>query len=284
MKRLKLLYISLILLLSVCKVYAEGDTLSNDTLSCGFLQSGTYFDPLYLDPMEAQLFISFNPLYLHNNKRYGNVYMPFSLGLFKSVYRWKKSELGFDVLVNTQFIWKNDKKNINRRYMISGDYKVGIVYNYIINENIKIRTRLWHTSVHEANDYIYEKRLTTWTADPVNYEQLDITAMYKFRIARFYCGPGVVVRPDSPLRKRFSMQAGTMVDLKSEKKVSFICGFDAKMLQQFEYRPNIKIGAGCRIGIKKRSLRLIVEYYNGYTPYTRFEKNKAEWLGIGLYL
>lgn len=276
---LRIIQLGIILSISAFNLIAQ----ENDTCKVAILPTGGFFEPIYTDPQEAQTFVTVCPLFLVNKKKQESVYMPFSLGFVKTILRWKKYELGFDALVNTQFEWKKNFKNVNSRYMISGDYKISSFFNIQFSEKFTLRNRLWHISVHEANDYIYENRLATWKPDPVNYEQFDMTLEYKQSIFIHYLGGGAIVRPDLPLRKRIASQIGTMLDKSIRKKLSFIAGIDAKMLQQFDYRPNIKIVAGLKYGQSRSAIKFIIEYYNGHTPYSKFEERMVEWLGFGIY-
>jgi len=123
-----------------------------------------------------------------------------------------------------------------------------------------------------------------WNNDPTNYEQIDITILYKWKFLKTYFGTGYVVSPDAS-RKRHSMQLGIFTENIPKEKLDFlVLGFDIRMLQNNDYYPNLKCGLGARF-FNEKPFYLMMEYYLGHLPYSRFESEVfTTWYGLGLYI
>ena len=251
------------------------------------LPKNTYFDPILLDPIECQPYIGFfGYSQIDNNTKKG--YVPFSMATQKVLTRWQKDslngyEIGFDAAAFTQFEWLivNDKW---QRNILNSDFKGSFFLN-VRKDKWALRTRLYHISSHLGDDYIIRNKIRSYTPNPVNYEQLDITLSHVTPKLRIYSAMGLVVRPET-IRKRFSSQFGFIFNqfISSDKYYEFIFGSDVKILAQNNYQPNVKIASGIRIAkIFNNPVCFLLEFYQGHLPFSVYEIKKVKWAGISFY-
>ncbi|MBD2701082.1 DUF1207 domain-containing protein [Spirosoma sp. BT702] len=253
-----------------------------------FLPKGHLFDPILLDPLEAQTYGSVLPAYWTEGKKYPGSIVPFAFGFAKPFYRrttaeGRSSEWVLDLASFTQFeAYYDAKADRARRTIMNNDYKVSIIYNLRRGEN-NYRFRVYHLSSHLGDDYIYRNQITAPTPNSVNYELLDVTYSRNVNNWRLYGGAGIVLRK-SEERKLLSAQLGAFYKKPSLKATRLVGGLDIKFWQQTDFRPGIHGGIGFELGRTQNNLTFLLEGYSGFRPYSQFENQQTSWIGFGLYL
>lgn len=253
-----------------------------------FLPKGHLFEPILLDPLEAQTYGSVLPGYWTEGKKYAGSIIPFAFGFAKPFYR-RTTEAGragewvLDLASFTQFeAYHDDKAGKARRQIMNNDYKISIIYNLRRGDNT-YRFRVYHLSSHLGDDYIYRNQLTAPSPNSVNYELLDVTYSRTVNNWRLYGGGGVVLRKTDE-RKPLSAQLGVFYKKPSTQAARLVGGIDVKFWQQTDFRPGIHGGVGIELGRSQNNLTFLVEGYSGFRPYSQFEDQQTAWIGVGLYL
>ena len=253
-----------------------------------FLPKGHLFEPILLDPLEAQTYGSVLPGYWTEGQKYKGSIVPFAFGFAKPFYRrtaspGRSEEWVLDLASFTQFeAYHDDLQNKARRQIMNTDYKISIIYNIRRGEN-NYRIRVYHLSSHLGDDYIYRNKLTAPSPNSVNYELLDITYSRNVSNWRLYGGAGVVLRKTEE-RKPLSAQLGAFYKKPSTKAARLVGGVDIKFWQQTDFRPGIHGGIGIELGRTQNNLTFLLEGYSGFRPYSQFEDQQTSWIGVGLYL
>ncbi|UFH56209.1 DUF1207 domain-containing protein [Spirosoma sp. KNUC1025] len=253
-----------------------------------FLPKGHLFDPIVLDPLEAQTYGSVLPGYWTEGKKYAGSIIPFAFGFAKPFYRrttdpGRAEEWVLDLASYTQFEAYHDSKlNKARRQIMNNDYKISIIYNIRRGDN-NYRIRVYHLSSHLGDDYIYRNQITAPSPNSVNYELLDFTYSRTVNNWRLYGGAGVVLRKTEE-RKPISAQLGLFYKKPSTNAARLVGGVDVKFWQQTDFRPGIHGGVGIELGRTQNNLTFLVEGYSGFRPYSQFEDQQTSWIGVGVYL
>ncbi len=253
-----------------------------------FLPKGHLFDPILLDPLEAQTYGSVLPVYVTDGKQYRGSIVPFAFGFAKPFYRrttapGRATEWVLDLASFTQFETYHDAQlNKARRQIVNNDYKISIIYNVRRGLN-NYRFRVYHLSSHLGDDYIYRNRITAPTPNSVNYEVVDATYSRMVQAWRLYGGIGFGLRKPEE-RKLLSAQVGAYYKKPSDRAARLVGGIDIKCWQQTNFRPGIHSGIGIELGRTQNNLTFLLEGYSGFRPYSQFESQQTAWLGIGLYL
>lgn len=253
-----------------------------------FLPKGHLFDPIILDPLEAQTYGSILPGYWTEGQKYKGSIVPFAFGFAKPFYRrttepGRAEEWVLDLASFTQFeAYHDDVANKARRQIVNTDYKISIIYNIRRGEN-NYRIRVYHISSHLGDDYIYRNKITAPSPNSVNYEQLDFTYSRTVSDWRLYGGAGIVLRKTEE-RKLFSAQLGAFYKKPSTHAARLVGGADIKFWQQTDFRPGIHGGIGVELGRTQNNLTFLLEGYSGFRPYSQYEQQQTSWIGVGLYL
>ncbi|GAB3784980.1 hypothetical protein GCM10028818_45860 [Spirosoma horti] len=253
-----------------------------------FLPKGHLFDPILLDPLEAQTYGSILPGYWTEGKKYKGSIVPFAFGFAKPFYRHSTDathaeEWVLDLASFTQFeAYHDDVQDKARRQIMNTDYKISIIYNVRRGDN-NYRFRVYHISSHLGDDYIYRNKLTAPSPNSVNYEQLDATYSRVVDNWRLYGGLGIVLRKAEE-RKLMSAQLGAFYKKPSASAARLVGGVDIKFWQQTDFRPGIHGGIGVELGRTQNNLTFLLEGYSGFRPYSQYEQQQTSWIGVGLYL
>ncbi|WP_461109570.1 DUF1207 domain-containing protein [Spirosoma koreense] len=253
-----------------------------------FLPKGHLFEPILLDPLEAQTYGSVLPAYWTEGKKYAGSIVPFAFGFAKPFYRrtgdaGRAEEWVLDLASFTQFeAYHDDVANKARRRIMNTDYKISIIYNIRRGEN-NYRIRVYHLSSHLGDDYIFRNQITAPSPNAVNYELLDFTYSRTVNNWRMYGGAGVVLRKTEE-RKPISAQLGLFYKRPSTKAARLVGGVDVKFWQQTDFRPGIHGGIGIELGRTQNNLTFLLEGYSGFRPYSQYEDQQTSWIGVGLYL
>jgi len=244
---------------------------------------------IFMDPTEIQMSGSINGILSKNIT--AEQYLPFSVGGDQSIFSKQVSEnkaweIVGEIGVFTQFEWK-EVDGIQQRNLINIDYKVAFSFVKKIDHLHTYRLRFFHVSSHLGDDYILRNSIRSYTENMVNYEQLEFTYFRQLPQirAQLITGIGAVIRPNAT-RLPFSYIFGVDNFLQQEdRKWSFTSGLVFKGFQETNFDLNVKAGGGIayRSDAKKEPIRIVLEYYAGHLPYSQFEQEKMEWLGLGLY-
>jgi len=254
-----------------------------------FLNRGSYFEPIILDPTECQTSVGLYKLWVKGDENSG-VYILANLGFQQSIVRYDINEnsgfeFRFGAAAFTQFTVKKVERNAYLGEMENTDYKLSFFFNYKYKA-FSLRFRAFHKSSHFADDYILRNSITEANPGTLNYEQLDLTGSYQFQNIRLYGGFGMVITPNA-IRQRFSTQAGFLFrkSKNPDSIIRYILGADIKIFQQNNFTPNLRFGTGIEIGnMEKIHIGFLIEYYNGHLPYSVLEYKKVQWLGASLIL
>ncbi len=275
---------------------AAPENIQSSSVKAEFLPRGHLFAPITLDPLEAQTYLSVLPVFVIDGNRYNGSYVPFSFGFGKPFYRWptkkgRAAEVGLDIVSFTQFEVYRDENNVQRRQIVNNDYKVSIFYNLRSGRN-SWRFRGYHLSSHLGDDYLIRNQINYRTPNPVNYELLDVTYSRDVQTLegmRYYVNLGYGLRkPDE--RRKISAQAGFYYRKPNPatgaaKFVRPVAGIDLKVWQQNDFRPGIHFAAGIELGKStSNSLSFLIESYTGFRPYSQYESQQIQWVGLGVYL
>ncbi len=273
---------------SIAEVLANSATPSVVRANKEFLPKGHLFEPILLDPLEAQTYGSVFPAYWTEGEKYKGSIVPFAFGFAKPFYRHtsapdRAEEWVLDLASFTQFEAYHDAvANKARRRIMNTDYKISIIYNIRRGEN-NYRIRVYHLSSHLGDDYIFRNQITAPSPNAVNYELLDFTYSRTVNNWRLYGGAGVVLRKTEE-RKPLSAQFGTFYKKPSTRATRLVGGVDVKFWQQTNFRPGIHGGIGFELGRTQNNLTFLLEGYSGFRPYSQYEDQQTAWIGLGLYL
>ena len=213
----------------------------------------------------------------------------FSAGFRRNVIRWhhpydRASELGFELCVFPQFIFEKPFETFRVNFF-NVDFKVGLHYQYRINNQWRLRARIYHVSAHLGDDYIYRYEIEHYVQNQRIFEMLDFSASWLQGPFTLYGTVGCFIHSTYG-RLPLLVQAGAQWKRPSRKISWFqwIAGIDLRCEQETGFRPSLHLGAGVVFGpSEKFPVTVMVDYYNGNMPYSLYGDVFIQWAGASLY-
>lgn len=253
-----------------------------------WLPAGQLFPSLRFDPHEAQCsgsLYAFSDPGGWQNQCFAN----FSLGMRRNILRFqhpgeRKSEAGLEVAVLTQFLFEEpfERFQVN---LFNVEFKIGAYYQYKLNDHWSFRARLSHLSAHLGDDYIFRYDIEHFLDNRRIYEMIDAAAAWQQGPWMVYGDAGFIFHSTYE-RRPLILQCGGQWNPGSKKKnwISWLIGADLLFEQQACFRPGVHTGAGIVLGKKDRHpVTIVLDYYNGYLPYSLYDDVVIQWIGASLY-
>lgn len=250
-----------------------------------FLPEKHYFDPLILDPVESQ---SYGALYAYYEEGawQDKIYSPLSLGFQLPIVQWDKGDHGFEigflasVFFQFEFVEPSSVFLVN---LINTDFKAGIPFTFR-KKRFSLRTTLYHVSSHFSEEYIFRYQINGFSVNKNTYEAVDFHASWQFDQMRYYGGMGIVI--NSPWnRETWKFQGGLLFrkPVRQGSMFNYVAGADLQLHQEPHWSLNAQLGAGIELAMRpSRTFQCMLQYFNGYLPYTQFTDIKVQYIGVSL--
>lgn len=288
---------------------AQEEQAATGTGTSTWFPKQSIFQPLMMDPLEAQSGGSIVRMANAGSSFNQDLYVPFSIGFSKGIWQRTSStgtrhQIRAELVNFTQFEWL---RNGAERNLINSDYKVGFQYQ-LGSGSWQWRFRWYHLSSHVGDDYMVRRGISNFeTYKPAanNYEQLDVAVSRWMGPFRAYVLLGAIARLNSP-REKFMYQFGGQWEHhfnNGDSPLKLIASADVKGWEYLDYRPGVKAGFGIGYGPGHETYAAImIEAYAGHLPYGLFEKEplvlsnpkppypesewggQVRWFGLGLYV
>lgn len=267
--------------------WSSASYCQESTRSATWFPKGNLYPTILINYKENQ--ISGSLYALHASGKWQNrVFGNFSLGLRSNIVRWqhaprRASELGFELAAFAQFIFE-DPFGEFKTSLFNVEFNIGVHYQYQL-DRWRFRGRIYHISSHLGDDYIFRNGINDFIDNFRIYEVVDISAAWVYQWWQLYGTAGMVVHSAYP-RKPAIFQTGMQFKhpIGTKNWLRWVAGTDLRFEQEQNFRPGLRVGAG--IGIGKKGwypLTIMVDYYNGYLPFSLYDKVLIQWIGASLW-
>jgi hypothetical protein len=232
------------------------------------------------DPKERQFFMS-----LLKFKTPGQSYTVWSVGFGESLglARWRRrgfqAQLGLLAGVFSQFNWSTPSKDL-----INTDFTFGLAGTHRWRA-FTGRLQYYHQSSHLGDELLLNNPIPRLN---YSYEAFEQVLALENALFRIYGGWEYLVSRDPTNLKRRALHAGA--ELRGGDSPAFfrpVAGLDLTWKEQHPGRANVGLKAGVEMGKpvpRDRRLRLLAEFYDGFSPYGQFFDQKTRYWGAGVYL
>ena len=247
------------------------------------------FCPLLADPKEPRSFVSWlrgTFRSLDDPSGTGTTIGSVGVGDSFGLVRWNGRSAGDGVqldLVGSIFAQFDLAAQSND--LINADYIIGIPLTFRKN-GFSIRTKIYHQSSHLGDEYLL--RSEDIERENLSFESFEFLASQEIGALRVYGGGERVFHrePDSVATK--IVHAGA--ELRTPRaRIQFVAGADLKASEQHDWSP----ATSGRIGLQfmktgggdhpARLVTLMLEVYQGPSPYGQFFQDDISYVGFGLH-
>ena len=170
--------------------------------------------------------------------------------------------------------------------LINADYLIGLPVTFR-RSGFSVRGTLYHQSSHLGDEYLL--RSEDIERENLSFESMEVLVSQEVRALRIYAGGERIFRrePDTLPSKLFH----TGVELRTHLSdtVQLVGGVDLKTTELHDWSPAISGRAGFEMrrrspgGHPVRVVTLMIELYEGPSPYGQFFQDDISYLGLGLH-
>ena len=270
------------------QVFSSGNCLtgiSQDDLS-GFqpLPEGDIFCTMLADPKAKRSFASVvNGRAEDFPSMIGAVGIGDGFGLF----RWGIVQLSLSGSVFSQFDLGAPSYDL-----INADYIVGIPLT-LRYRGFSGRLRVYHQSSHLGDEFLLRDQVER---ENLSFESIELILSQELGPLRMYGGAEHLVSP-SPSDLASSVLHGgaellpgaPLLQVGNLGSARFIAAGDVKVIEEQDWETGISVRAGLEVSRPEAPAspisrwQVMVEYYNGPTPYGQFFRRELSYWGIGLH-
>ncbi len=186
-------------------------------------------------------------------------------------------------LVKSQFdVSEIDTRNNRGGALINTDFMIGgeLVKN---TKKGNLRLKYSHRSTHLGDEFIIDNPFYRDNRLNLSYETLDLLAYRNLNHWGIYAGGSAIVRSEPGSLDKFQVQAGVQFRGRHFRWFNPVFGLDVKSWQATNWHANISMKAGVEYtGFFDRPLQLLLEYYDGKSPYGQFINDDLSFLGLSI--
>lgn len=234
------------------------------------------FKPLIADPRQPQFSIKYHSYNARESFNAASVsfgdYFGFASGFLGSR---GVSQIGLQGAVFAVFNLDSDSSDL-----VNADYWIGIPVSYRRGP-WSFLTRMYHQSSHLGDEFL----IGNPDLERINlsYEEWETLASYDWRNWRFYGGGGLILHSEPDLDP-WSAQAG--VEYRRPgffRNLQLVAAVDWQTSQEQDWKRNQSYQLGFAFERQSREIRLMLEYYRGFSPNGQFFDERLEYTGMGVY-
>jgi len=280
---------------------AQAQTISNaprcgtgvhdaDAEGTVLLPEDQIFCPLLADPKDARSFLSFlRGTFRSLDDPSGKDTTIASVGLGDSfgLVRWNGPTPGEGVQLDViGSIFAQFDLGAASNDLINADYIIGLPLTFR-RSGFSSRVRIYHQSSHLGDEYLLRSEDTE--RENLSFESLEFLASQELGPLRVYAGGELLFRREPETLPAKLLHAG--VELRSGRAgpIQLVGGVDLKATEEHDWSPATSARLGLEAARRARGdhparlVTLMLEFYQGPSPYGQFFQDDISYLGVGLH-
>ena len=255
-----------------------------------WLPDDQIFCPLLADPKEPRSSVSFlRGTFRSLDDPSGRRTSIASVGLGDSfgLVRWGGPEAGEGVQLDViGSIFAQFDLGAESNDLINADYVIGLPLT-ARRDGFSLRARIYHQSSHLGDEYLL--RDDTLVRENLSFESVELLASLEIGPLRAYAGGERIFRREPETLPSRLFHAGAELRSGRAGTVQFVAGFDLKTTERHDWSPAMSGRVGLEMGRPGpgdhpgRLITLMLELYEGPSPYGQFFQDDISYVGVGLH-
>jgi Protein of unknown function (DUF1207) len=248
------------------------------------------FCPLLADPKEARSFMSFlrgTFRSLDDPSGEGTSIASVGLGDSFGLVRFGGPDAGEGVQVDVVgSIFAQFDMGAPSNDLINADYIIGVPLTFRRN-GFSLRAKLYHQSSHLGDEYLL--RSEDIVRENLSFESMELLISQELGALRAYVGGEKIFRREPDTLPDSLFHTGVELRTGRARKVQLLAGVDVKTTELHDWSPGVSARVGMEIGRPGpeghpgRLIMLLMEYYQGPSPYGQFFQDDISYLGAGIH-
>jgi hypothetical protein len=279
---------------------ADGQAIDTPRCSAGvhpveatgmvFLPEDQIFCPLLADPKEARSFLSFlrgTFPSLDDPSGKGTSIASAGLGDSFGLLRWGGPGAGEGVQLDVVgSIFAQFDIGSSSNDLINADYIIGLPLTLRVR-GFSVRTRLYHQSSHLGDEFLLRDEGTV--RENLSFESVEVLVSQEAGPIRAYLGGERVFRREPAMLPDSLFHAGIELRSSHRRPFQLVGGVDVKTVELEDWSPALSARIGVEVGRPSpadhpgRRITLVVEYYDGPSPYGQFFQDDISYVGAGIH-
>ena len=248
------------------------------------------FCPLLADPTEARSFMSFlrgTFRSLDDPSGEGTSIASVGIGDSFGLVRFGGPDAGEGVQLDVVgSIFAQFDMGAPSNDLINADYVIGVPLTFRRN-GFSVRAKLYHQSSHLGDEYLL--RSEDIVRENLSFESVELLISQELGALRGYVGGEKIFRREPDTLPDSLFHTGVELRTGRARKVQLLAGVDVKTTELHDWSPGVSARVGMEIGRPGleghpgRLIMLLVEYYQGPSPYGQFFQDDISYLGAGIH-
>jgi hypothetical protein len=170
--------------------------------------------------------------------------------------------------------------------LINADYIIGVPLTFR-RRGFSLRAKLYHQSSHLGDEYLL--RDEEIVRENLSFESVELLVSQELGALRAYVGGERIVRREPDTLPDSLFHTGVEFRTGRARKVQLLAGVDLKTTELHDWSPGVSARVGMEVGRPGpeghpgRLIMLLVEYYQGPSPYGQFFQDDISYLGAGIH-
>jgi hypothetical protein len=170
--------------------------------------------------------------------------------------------------------------------LINADYLIGLPLTFR-RAGFSSRLRLYHQSSHLGDEFLLR---TDLPRENLSFESLELLLSQEFGSVRVYGGGEYLFNREPATLDKTVAHGGLELRAGRLRGIRFVGATDVKLSEQRDWDPGISARAGLEIAHWRdeahppRLFAILLELYDGPSPYGQFFQESVHWVGIGLHI
>ena len=170
--------------------------------------------------------------------------------------------------------------------LINADYIIGAPLTFR-RSGFSVRARIYHQSSHLGDEYLLSNEEVE--RENLSFEAAEFLVSQEIRAVRVYAGVERIFRREPDTLPSELLHGGMELRTGRARKVQWVGGVDVKATEFHDWSPAISARAGMEFGRPgpgghpARLILLLLEFYDGPSPYGQFFRDDISYVGAGLH-
>jgi Protein of unknown function (DUF1207) len=254
-----------------------------------FFPQDQIFCPLIADPKEPRSFASFlRGTFRSLDDPSGEDTSIASVGLGDSfgLVRWGGPTAGEGVQLDAiGSIFAQFDLGTESNDLINADYIIGLPLT-VRRGGFSVRAKIYHQSSHLGDEYLLRGDILR---ENLSFEAVELLVSQELGPVRLYGGGERIFRREPETLPSELFHAGVEARSGRERRVQLLAGFDLKTTELHDWSPaysarvGLEIGRAGAGGHPGRLVTLMLELYEGPSPYGQFFQDDISYIGFGVH-
>jgi hypothetical protein len=248
------------------------------------------FCPLLADPKEARSFLSLlrgTFRSLDDPSGEGTSIASVGVGDSFGLVRWGGPEAGEGVQLEVVGgIFAQFDLGAPSNDLINADYIIGLPLTLRRN-GFSVRAKLYHQSSHLGDEYLL--RGDDIVRENLSFESIELLVSQEVGPLRAYVGGERIFSREPATLPGSLFHAGVELRSGRARRVQLVAGADVKTTERHDWSPALSARVGMEIGRPGpeghpgRLVMLLLELYQGPSPYGQFFQDDISYVGAGIH-